>query len=251
MPANPNFVSNALGNGAYLRLQTLNSTVHTSARSFGYESGQAMEPYLRKDGKTEMRTVRVGDSVDAAYKSFNIRATAHRITLHEITNGMADGRAVCYEGQMATYGLIGSGGWLYSDGFSGCVWFLFRDADHKVHGVHASRSHGVLEDPQDFYRRKGAKLLYVFDTAGRMTTAARMGQFAVMLCHVGKAEITCWALARDAQDRVTEVLDERVIPNWHRYELPTPPKFPKTNAQPPAPPAKPGFMSRIRGFGRG
>lgn len=251
MPANPNFVSKALSNGAYLRMQTLNGTLHDHGRSFGYVSGMAMAPHLRKDGVTEMKSVRVGASIDACNKGFSIKASANRISLNEVTTGLVDGRAVCYEGQLAAYGVVGSRSWLYSDGFSGCVWFIFRDANNRVHGVHASRSGGILEDPQDFYRQKGAKLLYVFDTASRMSTPTRLGQLAVMLCYVGEAEITCWALARDRNEKVTEVLDERVIPNWHRYELSSPPTFQRTSVPPPTPPAKNSFISKLRSLGRG
>lgn len=80
---------------------------------------------------------------------------------------------------------------------------------------------------------------------GRMAVSSRQGQFAVVFCHVGQYDTAVWVVARDNGNKVGEILDQRIIPNWRRAELTSLPALRMQN-QPPARPKKAGLLSTIR-----
>lgn len=109
---------------------------------------------------------------------------------------------------------------IYSDQFSGCIFFLFRDASGAVFGSHSYRASGQFADPTPYFWRKGAKLLYCFSTAGLFS---RHGPdvFGSVLCHITPTAININFFALRG-DKVIEVVDRQQINDWKTYQIDRP-----------------------------
>jgi hypothetical protein len=100
-------------------------------------------------------------------------------------------------------------GIIYSEDFSGCIFFLFRDPHGSVYGVHSYRSNGKYPDPTPYFNRLGAKLIYVFPTTGKF----KPGNFGTVIANVGTDDITIDFL-ETRERKLVGVADHTVIAGW-------------------------------------
>ena len=107
-------------------------------------------------------------------------------------------------------------GFLFSDCFSGCLFYLFRDDNGSVYGCHSFRQSGTSVDPIPFFNRRSAKLLYFFNTGGAFTSGAYpTGTFGAVLAYVNRTDIFVHFCAYDPMTRrVLGVVDYQRIANW-------------------------------------
>lgn len=105
-------------------------------------------------------------------------------------------------------------GFIFSDFFSGCLFFLFRDAQ-SVYGVHSYRSSGTYANPIPYFERLGARLLYFYNTGGVFTAAKYPAQtFGSVLVYVSPNKITIDFCATQQGGRVLGVEDHVRIDGW-------------------------------------
>ncbi len=106
-------------------------------------------------------------------------------------------------------------GLLFSDFFSGCLFFLFRDSHGSVYGVHSYRAGGTYPNPMPYFNRLGAKLLYFFNSGGRFTPPAYPPDtFGCVIVYVGKSKITVDFCAAKQDGTILSVVDHQRINNW-------------------------------------
>lgn len=130
----------------------------------------------------------------------------------------ADSLNVGYIGDFFTFGRMRPPGFIYSDGFAGCSFYLYRGMDHEIYGVHASRERGKVRDPQQHFTQIGAKLLWQWNSLDQLSTSQLMaGNFGAVLCCVGREKIQAYALCMD-KTRVASILASATIEDWQRHE---------------------------------
>jgi hypothetical protein len=145
-----------------------------------------------------------------------------KVAVNNVSEGDVNGVKVFYD-TSAGVGPIKAPGYIYSDTFSGCVFYLFRGDGDTVYGVHAPRSSGKLFDPTMYFRSLGAKLLYYFDTMGHFTTPGQVSmdtQGRVLAC-IGNRKITVFFVKCKNND-VEQIVDDKVIDDWRRQEIDPP-----------------------------
>ncbi len=127
----------------------------------------------------------------------------------------ADAVMIGNESEVAAAGQLSPPGFLYSDFFSGCLFFLFRDAYGSVYGVHSYRSGGTYPDPMPYFDRLGAKLLYFFNSAGQFTPPNfPANTFGSVIVYVSPNKITVDFFACAQGGHVLGVVDHARIDNW-------------------------------------
>lgn len=105
-------------------------------------------------------------------------------------------------------------GFIFSDFFSGCLFFLFRDAHGSVYGVHSYRS-GTYANPVPYFNRLGARLLYFYNTGGVFTSGLYPpNTFGSVLVYVSQNKITIDFCATQQPGEVLGVTDHVRIDNW-------------------------------------
>ena len=126
--------------------------------------------------------------------------------------------SVAYFGDMFTIGKLKAPGYIHSDGFAGCSFYLYRGMDHELWGVHASREAGKVKDPEQYFTARGFKLLWQWNSFEKQSaTQLNAGNFAAVLCCVDLEEIRCYAMSMQG-DVVDAILDGTTINNWRRFE---------------------------------
>jgi hypothetical protein len=122
---------------------------------------------------------------------------------------------VVYEGDWATFGDLMSPGYMYSDKFSGCDFFLYRGISGAVTGVHASREKNKFRDPQQYFTRRGvSKPLWHWKTMGAIEEKNLLQYWtAAVFLAIDRYQIDCFALAMK-DEQVKKVLDHVVLKDW-------------------------------------
>jgi hypothetical protein len=147
-----------------------------------------------------------------------INTAANTITFRAVALDTLGANAVLIgnEEEVAATGQLSSApGFLFSDFFSGCLFFLFRDAHGSVYGVHSYRASGTYPNPMPYFNRLGAKLLYFFNSGGQFTPPAYpLGTFGAVIVYVSQNKITVHFCATQQDGRVLGVVDHARIDNW-------------------------------------
>jgi hypothetical protein len=164
-------------------------------------------------------------NVDARYQRCKAVISGNTIKLSAVKSDDATANTVniLYEGDQARFGWLDRPGYIYSDGFSGCAFYLFRSAaGDRIFGVHASRQSGRLIDPIPAFRQAGYKLLWFWDSLGAQTDAQLLsGSFSAVFCYVDSHTIAAYAI-RIQNRRIEAMLSRNFIPSYNRFELPDP-----------------------------
>jgi hypothetical protein len=155
-------------------------------------------------------------------------------------------------GQAAT-GQLQPPGFIFSDYFSGCIFFLFRDQAGNVYGVHSYRASGHYANPIPYFNQRNGKLLYYFESGAHFTS---MGPniFGSVICNVSATRIVIDFFGRREDGSVVRLVDHTVIDNWATHEIPDPGilgalgQYHYVSNVPPTPPAKMGLKKRVRNF---
>jgi hypothetical protein len=131
------------------------------------------------------------------------------------TDRGTDAVYVVYEGDWATFGDLMSPGYMYSDKFSGCDFFLYRGVSGAVTGVHASRERNKFRDPQQYFTRRGvAKPLWHWQTMGAIGEKNLMQYWtAAVFLVIDRYQIDCFGLAMK-DEQVKQVLEHAVLKDW-------------------------------------
>lgn len=139
------------------------------------------------------------------------------IDLRATSSASEDGDAVnvVYEGTWAKFGDLMSPGYMYSDSFAGCEFFLYRGVCGAVTGVHASKESGKVIDPRDYFRRRGvANPIWHWQSVGKISDTNLMaGWFGAVFLVVDVDRIDCYALALKNQ-QVMAVIEHTQYTNW-------------------------------------
>ena len=145
----------------------------------------------------------------------SINPAGNLIEFRAVAVGSAGANAVIIgnEADVAACGQIQAPGFLFSDFFSGCLFFLFRDSYGSVYGVHSFRQGGTYPDPRPFFARLGARLLYFFDSAGRFSPLGP-DVFGSVICYVSPNKIVIDFFAMHQDGRVVQVVNHTRIDNW-------------------------------------
>jgi hypothetical protein len=126
---------------------------------------------------------------------------------------------IVYQGNYATTGSIGASRLIYSDSFSGCVFYLYRGPMGYIHAVHASRASGNLADPSSYFTQRGGTEIFKWDSKGAIGDANLLkGWFGAVLAVVNhdKIDVFVVAMKGDANlraNKVMTVLKHTVIPS--------------------------------------
>ncbi len=124
---------------------------------------------------------------------------------------------VLYTSKQAAFADIEAPGYVYSDSFSGCVFYLFRGPLGYVHAVHAYRGDGQLADPSSYFTQRGAKLLYKWDSKGAMTDAELMRfEVGTVLACINKTEIDVFVVTTKNK-KILRLIEHKKIKNWPAY----------------------------------
>jgi hypothetical protein len=147
-------------------------------------------------------------TINVAGNTIELRTVAE----HDTT---ADAVNVVYEGAWARYGDLQSPGYMYSDSFSGCEFFLYPGFAGAVTGVHASKESGKVVDPSQYFKRRGEPLpLWHWQSQGTISTQNLMaGWFGAVFLVVDVNRIDCYALGMKNQ-QVMAVIEHTVLRNW-------------------------------------
>ncbi|AZZ92578.1 hypothetical protein EUZ85_18355 [Hahella sp. KA22] len=126
----------------------------------------------------------------------------------------ADAVNIKYRDRQATFADLEAPGYIYSDSFSGCVFYLFRGPLGYLHAVHAYRGGGRLADPTEYFKARGGKLLYKWDSLGMLTQDELMSyQTGAVLACVSRDTIDVFAFATKNRE-VKRLIDHTAIPGW-------------------------------------
>lgn len=188
------------------------------------------------------------------YANSNINTADSLIEFRAAARG-APGTDSIIVGSQPTWAVTGQlvdpPGFLFSDSFSGCLWFLFRDSYGSVYGAHSYRQSGRYQNPMPYITRIGGKLLYYFDTFGRFSTYGP-GVFGSVICNVGANDIVIDFVAVDQAQRVLAVVDHTVVTDWRHAQIADPnlagALTPRVNAGPLLPPAQTGLRAKVAGY---
>ncbi len=130
----------------------------------------------------------------------------------------ADAVNLLFREQYATLADLEAPGYVYSDSFSGCVFYLYRGPMGYIHAVHASRRDGRLIDPTHYFRARGGKLLYKWDSSGKMTDQELMNyEVATVLACIDRDQINVFAFTTKNR-KVKRLIEHKVIPGWTTFE---------------------------------
>lgn len=134
-------------------------------------------------------------------------------TLHMTGTTDSDNAAnavkVVFEDGCATIGSVLPPGIIYSDSFSGCVFYLYRGGVGHIYGVHANRSGGKLADPNGWFLKRGGKCIYKWDSKGVVTA----GMFGAVVVCLEKTKLDVFALEMNKQ-KINRVISHSEIKNW-------------------------------------
>ncbi|WP_281648669.1 hypothetical protein [Parendozoicomonas sp. Alg238-R29] len=101
-----------------------------------------------------------------------------------------------YDDNYACCGSIGAPSFIYSDGFSGCEFHLYRGPLNYIHAVHASRASKKLADPTDYFTKRGGTRIYRWDSLGAIPDELLMKYCTgAVLAVVNRNQIDVFALA--------------------------------------------------------
>jgi hypothetical protein len=181
-----------------------------------------------------------------------INAGANTITIRAVALDTVGANAVLIgnaEEVAATGQLSSVPGFLFSDFFSGCLFFLFRDAHGSVYGVHSYRASGTYPNPMPYFNRLGATLLYFFNSGNQFTPPNYpLGTFGAVIVYVSQNKITVDFCATQQDGRVLAVVDHVRIDNWRAAPAIADPGIGGALApwtRPVQPPAAMGLKKRI------
>jgi hypothetical protein len=124
---------------------------------------------------------------------------------------------VLYTSKQAAFADIAAPGYVYSDSFSGCVFYLFRGPLGYVHAVHAYRGDGTLADPSTYFNQRGGKLLYKWDSKGAMSDKELMSyQVGTVLACIDKVDIDVFVMTTKNR-KILRLIEHKKIKNWQTY----------------------------------
>ncbi|CAH0992475.1 hypothetical protein SIN8267_02601 [Sinobacterium norvegicum] len=124
---------------------------------------------------------------------------------------------IVYEDNYATTGSVGASRLVYSDSFSGCVFYLYRGPMGYIHAVHASRASGNLADPSSYFAKRGGTEIHKWDSQGALSDEMLLkGWFGAVIAVVNHDQIDVFSVALKGDsklraNRVMSVLDHTVI----------------------------------------
>ena len=125
---------------------------------------------------------------------------------------------VVYRPQYATFADLEAPGYVYSDSFGGCVFYLYRGPLGYIHAVHATRRDGKLADPTQYFKARGGKLLYKWDSLGQMTNQELLNyEVGTVFACIGRDRIDVFAFTTKDK-KVKRLIEHRVIDNWVTHE---------------------------------
>jgi hypothetical protein len=149
-----------------------------------------------------------------------INTAASTIEFRAVAQGTlgADAVIVGNAAEWAATGVLVPPGLVYSDFFSGCLFFLFRDTASHVVAVHSFRQSGTYANPIPYFTQRGAKLLYYFDSRGVFTP---MGPnvFGSVIVNVSANRLVIDFFAMQNDGTVVQVVDHQAIDNWTTHEI--------------------------------
>ena len=157
---------------------------------------------------------RVGSGYYPCKVSVNVPASNIELRTLPDDTGM-DGINVVYQGAFAKFGDIMSPGYMYSDSFAGCEFFLYRGIAGAATGVHASKESGKVIDPTDYFRRRGVpNPIWHWQSQGKISDTNLMGGwFGAVFLVIDTDRIDCYALGIRNQ-KVMAVIEHKVFNNW-------------------------------------
>lgn len=177
-----------------------------------YDSGLPDDRLNRAAANHWMCTSRIG------VNDIALRAVDHN-------NMSADAVNVAYVGDFFTFGRLRGPGYIYSDGFAGCSFYLYRSPTGEAWGVHASRERGKVCDPTHFFNQRGFKLIWQWNSIGKLTDQQLLGgHFSAVLCCIDLDTVYAYALTMKGQ-QVAGIRDGSRIVSWTTFSRPpmTPP----------------------------
>jgi hypothetical protein len=125
---------------------------------------------------------------------------------------------IVFDDNHATLGAIAAPGYLFSANFSGCVFYLYRDPFGFLHGAHAATHSGREFSPAEYFKARGCKLLWRYETKGLVDE--NPGCFGAVLVCADTTSITGFVLATKSSMeglQVKKVVYTRLIDNWPRH----------------------------------
>ncbi|MBY6210613.1 hypothetical protein [Microbulbifer agarilyticus] len=121
---------------------------------------------------------------------------------------------VLYEDQYATTGSIKPPGYIFSDSFGGCSFYLFRGPMGNIHGAHASRgNHGQVTDPTSYFTNRGGTLLYTWHSKGNIPEKRLMNYELGAVLAVVNADVTDIFCITTKNQKVTSVISHEQVSN--------------------------------------
>lgn len=167
----------------------------------------------------------VGNRIDQLcwFAVANINVAGNLIELRACTDGTVgqNGTIIGNAADWAAIGRLEPPGFLMSEDFSGCLFFLFRDPFGTIYGAHCYRQSGNYANPIPYFNRFGAKLLYYFDSSGQFALLGP-GIFGTVLCYVSPNKIVIRFVAVDGTRKVVQVVDQQRIDNWRNHQIADP-----------------------------
>lgn len=191
-----------------------------------------------------------------------INVAGNSIDVHKVAGGTVgiNGVYIGNQAETAAVGLLpatANTGFLYSDFFSGCAFFLFRSAA-GIYGVHSFRVSGTYANPVPYMAQRNATLLYAFDSRNVFTNLGR-DIFGTVICYVTPNKIVIKFFAMETDGSVHSLVDDVRINAWGNKQLFDPNydgamadwREPVPRAavpQPVQPPGQVGLMKRVENF---
>ncbi len=198
-------VENILYNKGFLKFSKTPAQINP-------DSGGPLDADIQN--RVDMYFFMARSEVNRADNTITLRATDARDPYADTVNAV-------YQDNFASVGRLLPPGYVYTGNLSGCVFYLYRGLVGFVFGVHASRASGILADPSQYFIRRGASLLYKWDSLGKLTGPLQ-GSFGAVLCCVDQADIEAFAVAYNPQTgQVRQVFDHKTIQDWRRAISPS------------------------------
>lgn len=153
---------------------------------------------------------------------------ANELTLFGLPENQTQGATainIAYMGDWFTFGKVPPApAYVYSDGFAGCSFYLFRTMRNDIFAIHASRETGKVCDPTEYFGQMGCRLLWTWHSLDVLSVQQKLsGRFSAVLCCIDLHAAYCYALVLKGQI-VEGVQEKTVIMDWRRYaSRPSPP----------------------------
>lgn len=151
--------------------------------------------FNRNDIRDDNETIIKGQWDAVTHDRYRMAATGITGTTISMSGVNEDNRSantvnVVFEDGCATMGSVTKPGLIYSDSFSGCVFYLYKEPLGHLIGVHANRSSGRLADPDSWMTKRGGKKILTWDSKGKIA----QGFFGAVFAFVQSSSVDFYAI---------------------------------------------------------